>query len=547
MVNRGLNKVRSLIYLKGILSIALFLLFTAYLLLIFSGCSKKVDSKQSPPVQTDSSGPRLSLDSARLHVSSKPSSTDSFSIASNVNWTISYNGDVSRWVQVSTLDGDHNRRIIVTTLTGNLADTLRMGTITISGTNDSLVHPIVLTLSQQPLLAEFPLRNVYGGTAYNILFGFVPSGDGGYVAIGSSKGNEGDAVGNHGSDDLWVIKVDASGNRVWQHLYGGSLSDIGYSITHSQDGGYLAVGSSLSNDFDVSGNNGGTDIWVIKMDANGNKQWTKCFGSAGNETGYSVVGTSDGGYIVSGGNYGMWLFKIDGNGNLIWQKFAGGSQPQVPLAGWWICHGADNGYIVVGNSTGISKGVIDTAQGGMDIWMAKMDENGDLLWNHEFGGTQDDIPYFVSTTPDGGYLITGSTNSFNKDVTRYQGSGDIWIIKTDVSGKMQWQKTFGGSGVDLGYSSVNIPGGGYLIGSITSSRDGDITSYHGGKSDGWLITLDAYGNLMSQKTVGGSGQDQLFFVGSIGSQKYMLAGATDSFDGDIIGASGYIEGWLMKF
>src|SRR5215831_1145289 len=104
MLNRGLNKVRSLIYLKGILSIALFLLFTAYSLLIFSGCSKKVDSKQSPPLQTDSSGPRLSLDSARLHVSSKPSSTDSFSIASNVNWTISYNGDVSRWVQVSTLD-----------------------------------------------------------------------------------------------------------------------------------------------------------------------------------------------------------------------------------------------------------------------------------------------------------------------------------------------------------------------------------------------------------------------------------------------------------
>jgi hypothetical protein len=525
--------------------IFLFLL-AGYILALFSHCSKKIDSSQLPAPKPDSI-PRLSLDSTLLHISNRPSAADSFSIASNLNWTISYNGDVGNWIQVSTLDGDHNRKIIVSTITGNLADTARRGTITISGPNDSVVHPLVVTLTQPSLPTEFPQRNVYGGTGYNILFGFIPSGDGGYVAIGSSKGNEGDASGNHGSDDLWVIKVDGAGKLVWQHLYGGSSSDVGYCITRSQDGGYLAVGSSVSNDYDVTGNHGGTDIWVVKMDADGNKQWTKCFGSPGDETGYSVTGTNDGGYVITGGNYGMWLFKIDANGNQVWQVPKSGTVANLPLAGWWVCRGVDNGYIVVGNSTAITKGFIDTVHGGMDIWMAKIDENGNLIWNHEFGGTQDDIPYFVSGTIDGGYLITGSTNSFNIDVTKYQGSGDIWVIKTDASGKMQWQKTFGGSGVDLGYSSTNIPGGGYIIAGSTSSRDGDITFYHGGKADGWVITLDAYGNLMSQKTVGGSQTDQLFFVGPTAGQKYMLAGDSNSFDGDIIGANGYVDGWLMRF
>ena len=522
-------------------------LLAGYFLGLFYSCSKKVDTRQSTPISTDTSAPRLSVDSAQLHLSNRPNSSDSFTISSNITWTISYDGDAGKWIQVNTLDGDHNQKILVSTIFGNLADTLRRATITISGPNDSLVQPRAITVNQLPLTTEFPFRNVYGGAGYNVLFGFVPTGDGGYVAVGSSSGNDGDATGNHGSNDMWVIKLDAMGKRVWQHQYGGSSSDIGYSITRSQDGGYLAVGSTLSNDYDVSGNNGGTDIWVVKTDASGNKQWTKCYGTSGDETGYSVVAANDGGYIIIGGNYGIRLFKIDANGNKLWQLPAYGSPLHIPLAGWWACHAVDNGYVVVGTSNEISKGLIDTAHGGMDIWIAKIDDNGNVIWNHEYGGTLDDIPYYVDSTRDGGYLITGSTNSFNIDVTNYHGLGDLWVIKTDASGNMKWQKTYGGSGTDLGYSSANIPGGGYLIAGSTSSRDGDISFYHGGASDGWLLTLDAYGNLNSQKTIGGSQTDQIYLVRLIGAGKYQLAGGTTSFDGDIIGANGFPDGWMMKF
>jgi hypothetical protein len=531
-------------YLPSIRRILIFI-FIGCTLLLMVKCSKKVDTQQQPP-PTDTSQARLSTDSSILHISSKPYSADSFYISSNVNWTITYSGNAASWIRVSDSAGSNNKKIIVTTLTANLNDTPRHGSITISRPNGTT--PITINLSQLGLRTEFPARNVYGGDGSSLLFGYVPSADGGFVAIGSSSGNAGDAQGNHGSNDMWVIKVDASGKLVWQRQFGGSSDDGGYCIANAQDGGFLAVGYAGSNNFDVIGNHGGMDIFVVKMDANGNKLWTKCYGGSGDEQGISVVATNDGGYIITGGATNMNLLKIDGSGNLVWQKFTSG---YIPRNGFWITQGIGNGYIAVGTSTysgspfGVPK-IIDTGYGGMDIWMGKIDENGNLLWNKEFGGSKDDIPFFVEATPDGGYLISGYTNSTDGMITKHAGGNDFWVIKTDSSGNLQWQKSFGGSADDAAYASANSYEGGYVIGGVTQSIDGDVTNNHGG-SDGWVITLDAAGNLISQKTIGGSSSDIIFYIRPIGSQKYMLAGESQSYNGDILGATGYNDGWLMKF
>src|SRR5690606_36383484 len=167
-----------------------------------------------------------------------------------------------------------------------------------------------------------------------------------YILTGSSESNDGDVSGNHGNFDCWIVRLDNIGNIQWQKSLGGSQEDSSGQIQQTFDGGYIMVGYSRSNNGDVSGNHGHYDYWVVKLDMSGNIQWQKSLGGSGVDMAHSIQQTIDGGYIVAGlsqsndgdvtGNHGgadYWIVKLDDNGNIDWQKSFGGT-------------GSDNAYSI---------------------------------------------------------------------------------------------------------------------------------------------------------------------------------------------------------
>jgi hypothetical protein len=210
---------------------------------------------------------------------------------------------------------------------------------------------------------------------------------------------------------------------------------------------------------------------LIKVDANGNMQWSKTFGGQGWDAGYSVQQTSDGGYIIVGvtrsygaGGYDVYLIKVDANGNIRWNKtFRGGGS----TLGYSVQQTSDGGYIIIGETL---------SYGGYDVYLIKVDANGNMQWSKTFGGTGDDRGYSVQQTSDGGYIIVGVTRSYGA------GLEDVYLIKVDANGNMQWSKTFGGQGWDAGYSVQQTSDGGYII-------VGWTTSYGAGGDDVYLIKL----------------------------------------------------------
>jgi len=282
--------------------------------------------------------------------------------------------------------------------------------------------------------------------------------DGGYIIAG---------VGGGGWGGILLIKTDDSGNKVWSKILGGKYDDVGYSVQQTFDGGYIVTGYTVDGAQDPEW--AWSDIWLFKTDESGDALWTKTFGGEYSEDfGFSVQQTSDGGYIVTGFTYtdNICLIKTDESGDALWTKAFGGSGRSW---GYSVQQTSDGGYIVTGFTESYGAG-------DSDIWLIKTDVSGDTLWTKTFGGKYDDQGYSVKQTFDGGYIVTGFTESYGA------GDSDIWLIRTDVSGDTLWTKTFGGRYNDKGRSVQQTSDGGYIVTGFTES-------YGAGKADIWLIRI----------------------------------------------------------
>ncbi|MDN7025301.1 T9SS C-terminal target domain-containing protein [Methanoculleus sp. FWC-SCC1] len=394
----------------------------------------------------------------------------------------------------------------------------------------------------------------YGGSGAELAYAIQEIGDGGYIAAGTTGSNDGDVSGNHGGVDAWVVKTDAGGMLLWQRCLGGSGDDTAASIRQTDDGGYVLTGYTTSNDGDVSGNHGSDDLWVVKLDADGDLLWQRCLGGSFRDAGAAIRQTSDGGYVVAGaalsfdgdvrGNNGLsdvWVVKLDGSGSLLWQSCLGGSGID---AGASIQETADGGYIVAGG-TFSNNGDVSGNHGGADAWVVKMDGRGRLLWQRCLGGSEDDYAAAVAETADGGYIVTGTTGSSDGDITGNHGSDDLWVVKLDADGDLLWQRCLGGSGDDRGWSICRTTDGGYLVGGWTASADGDATGSHGG-ADLWMVKLNAAGSLLWQRCCGGSGGDYGYGILQHTDGGYVGAGSTASRDGDVTGKHASSDLWVVK-
>ena len=405
---------------------------------------------------------------------------------------------------------------------------------------------------QAPFQIEW--QKSLGGTSADYAYSIEPTLDHGFIVIGSSLSNDGDVSGNHGEADIWAVKLNDIGQVSWKKAFGGSANDGAYDVKQTSDGGYIIAGYTASNDGDVSGNHGESDFWIIKLDALGNISWQNAVGGNSNEVAHSIDITSDGGYIAMGytlsnagdviGNHGeadIWVVKFDESGNISWQKCLGGSSSEE---GYEIEQTADGGYIIAG-STQSNNGDVSSNNGSSDYWVVKLDAMGELSWENSFGGNYNDVAHSVNQTSDGGYLVAGISSSSNGDVTNANGGRDYWVIKLDGSGNLSWQKALGGEDTDISYSVRETEDGGCIVAGFSTSTNGNISGNHG-DSDYWITKLDHSGNFSWQQTIGGAATDDPQSIKETLDGGYVVAGYSYSDDGDLLRNQGSSDYWVVK-
>ncbi len=407
------------------------------------------------------------------------------------------------------------------------------------------------TISAQP---NIEWEKNYGGSAFEFASSVKQTTDGGYAIAGISRSADGDVSGNNGEQDYWIVKLDIEGNIEWENNYGGSMRDHLLSMELTTDGGYILVGRSESNDGDVSKNNGGSDCWIVKLDAEGNLEWEKTYGGTSPDIASSVKQTTDGGYIVGartsssdgdvGGNNGgtdYWILKLDTEGNLEWENNYGGSGGEILHS---IQQTTDGGYIVAGNS-GSNDGDLGGNNGGSDYWIVKLDLEGNIEWEQNYGGSEGDTSPSIAQTTDDGYIVAGTSRSNNGDVSGNNGELDYWVLKLDIAGNQVWGKNFGGVDDDFARSIAQTTDGGYIAAGSSRSNDGDVSGNNGG-TDYWILKLDMAGNIEWEKNYGGSDDDYIRSIAQTTDGGYIVAGESSSIDGDVSGNNGLLDFWVIK-
>jgi len=414
-----------------------------------------------------------------------------------------------------------------------------------------------------PIAGEAKLIKTYGGTKNEGASSIINSVDGGYAVLGFAQSINGDVTGKtNDSFDYWVLKFDFESNLQWNKTYGGTNDDRGKQIIQTSDGGFALIGYSTSSDIDVTENAGSQDFWMVKLDISGNISWEKSFGFSGIDSGFSILQSSDNGYLLTGtldvtsssgegnsrslstkhagGDY--WVIKLDVNGNKLWSRYFGGTFTDTP-------HDAieteDKGFIIVGGSD--SDDVDITANNGSyDFWIIKISNSGDLVWEKSFGGSEIDEAHAITDSGDGNYLIVGDTRSNDQDVSQNNGAADLWLIKITESGDLISEKTFGGTSFDVGRSISKTQDNGFLISGSSRSLDGDLTE-NNGQNDTWVIKLKANSEIEWQQTVGGSEIDFGYDAVELDNNTVVLVGDSDSSDKDIPENKGFTDLLLITF
>ena len=317
--------------------------------------------------------------------------------------------------------------------------------------------------------------------------------DGGYIITGSV------------SYDVYLIKTDSYGDTLWTKTFGGEGWEQGHSVQQTTDGGYIITGSTNSY------GSGDFDVYLIKTDSNGDTSWTKTFGGEYNDEGWSVQQTTDGGYIITGSfnSFGstsndVYLIKTNEEGATLWTEiFGGGGNDQ----GYSVQQTTDGGYIIAGNTNSFGAG-------NTDIYLIKTDSNGDSLWSETYGGNGWDMGYSIQQTTDGGYIITGYTNSYSP------GDFDVYLVKTDNNGNLLWDKVYVDYFDDIGYSVQQTTDGGYIITGLNTYRTYDYHEYE----NVYLIKTDSNGDALWTKLLGGGDNDVGYSIQQTTDGGYIITG-----------------------
>jgi hypothetical protein len=370
-----------------------------------------------------------------------------------------------------------------------------------------------LKFSKTRILKPIVVWNkTYGGDNLDWGWSVQETTDNGLIITGET------ASFGSGNFDSWLIKTDSGGNKTWNKTFGGPYKDGSRSVRQTIDGGYILGGYADSY------GHPGHDAWFIKTDSEGNEEWNTTVGGVASDGTFSVIQTSDEGFIgvgyadsYSGGIHDLWLVRTDEYGVEQWNKTFGASESDT---GYSLKECDDGSYIIAGTTQSYGAGY-------QDAWLIKTDLDGNEEWNKTYGGGHNDWGSAVIITDDG-YYLAGDTHSYGP------GGYDFWLIKTDKFGNEQWNKTYGESySHDTGYSFIQTSDGGFAIVGTKTYFSTELT-------DMWLIKTDSNGNMIWNITIDGGNDEWSYSVDETNDGCYVISGKTNSF------GNGNYDFWLLK-
>ncbi|MFC2168858.1 CFI-box-CTERM domain-containing protein [Acidobacteriota bacterium] len=355
----------------------------------------------------------------------------------------------------------------------------------------------------------------YGGSEDDYASSIMQTFDGGYVVAGSTQSF------GAGYDEFQIFKLASDGTIEWQKTFGGNIYDYANSIRQTSDGGYILGGQiAIYND--------GKYVFILKISSSGDVEWKHYYKNplhttpdpnSGLDTHRfgaevrSIQQTNDGGYIAAcqaylseSDKYDIWILKLSPNGDVEWSRaYVGPLDERV----YSIKQTAEGGYIFAGHTNSYGTG-------NYDLWILKIDLEGRIEWQKTYGGMQQEFAYSIVQTNGSGYIVAGSTFSYGA------GKADFWLIKLSAKGNIEWQKTYGGSETETAYSIQQDFDGGYIVGGVT-------WSFGAGKNDIWILKLNVLGDIEWQKSYGGIRDEDASSIKQTNDGGYIVAGSTFSY------------------
>jgi len=339
----------------------------------------------------------------------------------------------------------------------------------------------------------------YGGTRNDRAESVLVTGDGGYIVAGSTESF------GAGMFDIWLIKLNEKGDKEWEKTFGGVNNEKAFDIKQTKDGGYIITG------YTETASNGGADIYIVKTGPDGNKKWDTKYGGGNDDAGHCTVETNDG-YLITGYTRSkgdnfcyVYLLKIDLNGVVRWEKTVGAGDD---ACGNYIEKTQDGGFIVTGFTKNLSAGIDD-------VYLIKLDAGGNVSWEKTFGAGDEDKGFCVKQTSEGGYIISGHTKNLGA------GYSDLYLIKTDDRGNRIWEKIYGENNNEAGNSVLQTSDYGYITAGFTTSR--------GNYSQVYLVKTDYKGNKLWDKTFGGGLDDWGACIANTKDKGFVICGFSKSF------------------
>jgi hypothetical protein len=367
--------------------------------------------------------------------------------------------------------------------------------------NGKIIAIIVLLNVAPSLTLNAQWAKTYGGSEEDIARSIIQTGEGGYVLLGTT---ESFGFGN-GYSDLWVIKMNSDGNIEWEKTYGDDYTNNAYSFQQTKTGRFMISGSLVEGVL-------GHRFWIIRLSPSGDIEWQDNYGDDSVNYAFSLDQTSDGGLIIAGvfGNnailYDLLVIKLSPGGTVEWRNAYKGYGDDKPSS---ILQTSDGGYIIAG--------ITDSyGAGGTDILVIKLSPDGSVEWQKTYGGDLSESANCIFQTNDSGYIIAGSTNSFGA------GQGDLLVLKLSYSGEIDWNRAYGGSGTDAASSIQQTFDGGYVV-------VGRTNSFGAGGLDVWILKMNSEGNIDWQKTYGGGRNEEGSCIQQTYDGGYIVTGSTDTY------------------
>ena len=405
----------------------------------------------------------------------------------------------------------------------------------------------------------------FGGSGIDQATSVVATGDGAYMVVGSTYSNDGHFAGLKSTTDAdyFLMRVRPDGGVDWTKVYGGDDDELATGITKTSDGGYVLVGYSRSDNCFTGSNGGFHDYYILKVDGQGNEIWCQNFGYPGSDQAQDIIETREGDLMVTGffdvsasggqGNddrenagtlHGVgeyWGIKLDADGQFFWKRYFGGSNND---RSYNVMQTNDGGFVLIGASESDDFDITDS-KGSYDYWAVKLSVEGDLEWTRSFGGSEIDIAYDITTTLDGNFLIVGDARSNDQDVSTNYGNADIWLVAIDAQGNLIWEKSLGGSMFDSAKDLLPMNNNLYCVTGSSRSNDVDVTT-NNGENDAWTVVVDAQGTIIFEVAIGGSSLDFSESAAQGVDGALLIVGNTESNDGYIIQNLGYKDILIYK-